>query len=101
MSLNPSLFKKVKIIFNLFCKQKENIKEDPIQVHVIDARMALICNYRYPIWSCSNLGTHVIARKLRNKQARTEPIRFENFVIVTIIIMINTYILVPMGPNSS
>ena len=40
------------------------------------------------------LDTHEIVRQLRDKETPTEPIRFENFVIVTLIIIIIIIIII-------
>ena len=54
-------------------KTVRNCAKEAMKAHVIDARITLVSNYRYP-------GIQVIARRLHCKKASGEPITIENFI---------------------
>ena len=73
-------------------------------MHIIEVRIMWVSNYMYKKVVVGYLQSdiHVIARRLREKKARGEPITIENFVIDTIIIkiaIIITIIIAVVPPN--
>ena len=66
----------------------ENIAKKAIKARVIDVKITWVSNYSVRLQKVQighlQLDTHLIARRLRDKYARGEPVTIENFVIDTI-----------------